>query len=76
MSNLLGAVFICGKARNEHLPPHIGVGSTADGDKQSLNPAQVQPAACELLALLLETYHTDRSCSIGESNTWKSSLDQ
>ncbi|KAM1006843.1 hypothetical protein COP2_003636 [Malus domestica] len=76
MSNLLVKVFICGKVRKEHHPPHIGVSSITDRDKQSLNPAQVQPGTCELLALLLETYHIDHSRDIDELNTWKSSLDQ
>ncbi|KAM1760775.1 hypothetical protein COP1_003395 [Malus domestica] len=71
MSNLLVEVFIRGKVRKEHHPPHIGVSSTMDEDKQSLNPAQVQPAACELLTLLLETYHIDHICDIDEPNTWK-----
>ena len=76
MSNLLGEVFIRDKARKELPPPHIGVGSTTDGEKQSLNPAQVQRAACELPTLLLGTYHLHRSRGIDEPNTWKSSLDQ
>ena len=76
MSNLPSEVFIRGKTRKKHPPPYIGVGSIADGEKQSLNPAQVQPAACELPARLLGTYHTYCNCGIDESNTWKSSLDQ
>ncbi|KAM2770198.1 hypothetical protein PS2_012868 [Malus domestica] len=76
MSNLLGKVFICGLARKEHLPSHIGVGSTTNGEKQSLNPAQVQPAACEELARLLGTYHMHYIRGIDEPNIWKSSLDQ
>ncbi|KAM1952955.1 hypothetical protein ACFX15_007366 [Malus domestica] len=76
MSNLLGEVFICSKACNEHPLPHIGVSSTTDRDKQSFNSAQVQPAACELLALLLKTYQIDCSRGIDEPNIWKSNLDQ
>ena len=76
MSNLPGEVFVCGKARKEHLPPYIGVSSIEDEEKQSLNLVQVQPVACKLPARLLGTYHTYRIRSIDESNTWKSSLDQ
>ncbi|KAM1464670.1 hypothetical protein ACFXTO_044292 [Malus domestica] len=57
-------------------PPHIRVGSTTDGEKQSLNPVQVQPAACEELARLLGTHHMHCIRCIDEPNTWKSSLDQ
>ena len=76
MNNLPGEVFIRGKARKEHPSPHIGVGSTMDGEKQSLNPAQVQPVTCELPVRLLGIYHTHCSRDIDEPNTWKSSLDQ
>ncbi|KAM1420545.1 hypothetical protein ACFX2I_002904 [Malus domestica] len=76
MSNLPGEVFIRGKARKEHHLPHIGVGSIADKEKQSLNPVQVQSAAYELPHRLLGTYHMHRNCDIDESNIWKSSLDQ
>ncbi|KAM1771737.1 hypothetical protein ACFX11_046519 [Malus domestica] len=47
-----------------------------DGKKQSLNPAQVQPAACEELARLLGMHHMHCIRDIDEPNTWKSSLDQ
>ncbi|KAM1602467.1 hypothetical protein PS1_029635 [Malus domestica] len=47
-----------------------------DREKQTLNPAQVQPAACEELARLLETHHMHYIRGIDEPNTWKSSLDQ
>ena len=76
MSNLPSEVFIRSKARKEHHLPHIGVGSTTDGEKQSLNPAQVQPAACEELIRLLGTHHMHCIRGIDEPNTWKSSLDQ
>ena len=76
MSNLPREVFIRGKARKEHHPPHIGVGNIVDREKQSLNPALVQIAAYELPARLLGIHHTHRSRDIDEPNTWKSSLDQ
>ncbi|KAM1652121.1 hypothetical protein ACFXTN_004609 [Malus domestica] len=47
-----------------------------DGEKQSLNPAQVQPIAYEYLARLLGTHHMHCIRGIDEPNTWKSSLDQ
>ncbi|KAM1192771.1 hypothetical protein ACFX2G_013320 [Malus domestica] len=76
MSNLPGKMFIYGLARKEHPPPHIGVGSTTNGEKQSLNPAQVQPAAYEELARLLGTHHMHYIRGIDEPNIWKSNLDQ
>ncbi|KAM1732000.1 hypothetical protein ACFX11_017809 [Malus domestica] len=47
-----------------------------DREKQSLNPAQVKPAACEELTRLLGTHHMHCIRGIDEPNTWKSSLDQ
>ncbi|KAM1746577.1 hypothetical protein ACFX11_013195 [Malus domestica] len=47
-----------------------------DGEKLSLNPAQVQPAACKELARLLGTHHMHCIRGIDEPNTWKSNLDQ
>ncbi|KAB2600110.1 polyprotein (retrotrasposon protein) [Pyrus ussuriensis x Pyrus communis] len=53
----------------EHPSPHIEVGSTMDGEKQSLNSTQVQPTACEEFPRLPRIDHMYCYCGIDEPST-------